>query len=379
MNVIEIEKKCVGCGVCVDICPVEALRLSHNRDGFYKPVFSNNACINCGKCQDVCPALNCATRDVAPLFYYGWSTDEKIRKRSSSGGLFSVIAEHIIRDGGVVIGAKYSDDFKSVVMSSTEECELDELRRSKYCQSFSNGIYQKISQLLKNEKKVMMVGTPCQIAAARRLFGDNPNLLLVDFLCGGVTPDTAFFDYIDYIEKKYRSRIVSVNMREKKFGWSKPAIRIEFENGKEYLSRYQFDYYYYYYYCTPFLKNEPCMTCSFTSHPDADITIADFWGYDAANVQKDEEGISLLCTYTKKGEETIQSVKSNLVLHPLDAKYTTYAFQEKKHSKEELDERELVLEKVRNSSFIEMAKSHRFKHGKIGILSKIMIRKVLRK
>lgn len=292
--------------------------------------------------------------------------------------MFSVLADQVLREGGVVIGAKYSDDFRSVVMASTEECDLDELRRSKYCQSFPDGIYQKVSQFLKDGKRVMMVGTPCQIAVAKGIFGENPKLFLVDFLCGGVTPNTTFSDYIDYLEKKYRSKVVNVNMRDKTSGWGTFRIRVKFANGKVYTSRYQFDYYYHYY-CTPFLKNEACLTCSFTAHPDADITIADFWGYQAANVAKNEKGISLVSIYTEKGKAMLEAVSDRAVLFPLAAEQTAYAYKEKSHSKEILEERTRVLKEIRNTSFIAMAKHRRFRYGKIGILSKILLRKVLHK
>jgi coenzyme F420-reducing hydrogenase beta subunit len=378
MNIIDTPKNCVGCGACVDVCPTKALQIALNLNGFYEPKIDNEACKDCGKCVQVCPSLNLTTRKSDVNYYYGWNKDEIVRKKSSSGGAFSALAYKIISEGGIVIGAKYSDDFKAVVMSSTEECSLDDLRRSKYCQGYSNGIYTKITNYLNSDKKVMMVGTPCQIAAARRIFKYHENLLLVDFLCGGVTPSTAFANYIEYIEKKYNSKIKSVNMRCKKRGWTKTRIRIEFENGRVYSSRYQFDYYYYYY-CTPYMKNEPCLTCLFTQHPDADITIADFWGYKYAGIPKDEKGISFIAAYTEKGKAAIASIKDLFALYALDAKFAQYAYGDKKYSNEQLVERERFLQSVRISSFVEAAKNGYFKHGKIGVLVRIMLRKVVRR
>ncbi len=378
MNIIDTNKKCVGCGACVDICPVKALKLHQDENGFYVPDFQNDACINCGKCLKACPALNCASIDRSPSFFYGWSTDETVRQKSSSGGAFTVLAEQILSLGGVVFGARYADDYKSVVMASTDECDLESLRRSKYCQSFSNGMYAKAAEALKSGKKVMMVGTPCQIAAARRMFGNDENLLLVDFLCGGVTPESAFADYVTYMEKKKGSKIVHMNMRDKAFGWSRPGISIRFENGKFYLSRYQFDLYQHYYY-SPYLKNEPCLTCAFTDHTDADITIADFWGYEKANVPNDERGLSLVCVYTQQGQRYLESVKKQMVLHSLDASYTEYAYREKSHSPESLAERTRFMEMVRQTSFTEAARKHHFKYGRFGVLLNIIKRKVVRK
>lgn len=378
MNIIEISKKCVGCGACVDICPVNSLKLNCDENGFYKPEVSNETCVDCGKCIKCCPVVNQEVADRNRKFYYGWNNDETVRKNSSSGGVFSLLAEKILSEGGVVFGARYSEDYKSVVMSSTEESDLDQLRRSKYCQSFSNGMYRKAQSYLNDGKKVMIVGTPCQISAARKFFKNQENLLLVDFLCGGVTPSTVFAEYTEYLEKKYNSKIKSINMRDKSRGWTKASVRVEFENGRVYSSRYQFDYYYYYY-CTPYLKNDACLSCSFTDHNDADITIADFWGYKKANVEKDEKGISLICTYTKKGQVYVDLMKENMTLCSLEASYAAYGYKEKSHTPQAIAKREAFLSNVKSASFIQAARNDYFKNGKLGVLTKIIARKVLRK
>lgn len=378
MNIIDTYKKCVGCGACVDVCPTNALKLHHNEDGFYVPYFENDDCVNCEKCLRVCPALNNRSASRSRSCYYGWHNDDIIRSKSSSGGAFTVLAERIISEGGVVLGAMYAGDNKSVVMASTAECDLESLRRSKYCQSFSNGMYAKVAEFLKSGKRVMMVGTPCQIAAARRIFENHQNLLLVDFLCGGVTPETALSNYITYLEKKQGSKVVGINMRDKASGWSKSRIRIDFENGKTYSSRYQLDPYYHYY-NTPYMKNESCVTCEFTSHPDADITIADFWGYEKAKVPNDDKGISLMCAYTQQGHKYLELAKKQMVMYRLDDRYVEYAYREKSHSKENLAERMLFLKMMRQTSFIEAAKKHHFKYGRFGVLLNIVKRKVVRK
>ncbi len=377
MNILEMTKACVGCGACVDVCPVEALKLAQNANGFSEASLANDACIDCGKCVKVCPALPAEPFTKQRQFYYGHATDEAVRLASSSGGMFSLLAESVLAEGGVVFGARYSEDFHQVMMASTDTCTLDDLRRSKYCQSFSDGMYKKAAACLKDGRKVMMVGTPCQIAAARRLFKDHQNLLLVDFVCGGAPSQAAFAEYTAHLEKRYRSKIKSINMRDKKFGWSKASIRVTFENGKVYHSRYQFDYYYHYFYSSICTKNDPCLTCAFTAHTDADITIADFWGYKTARISSDDKGLSLVAVYTDKGQAAVDGVAARAALHPLDAAHAAYAYKEKSHAKAALSERERFLADVRGSSFIEAAKRDRFKHGKLGILFRILKRKVV--
>ena len=380
MNITDISKKCVGCGACVDSCPLEILQLEHNCDGFLVPSITTDTCVHCGKCTSVCPVIDPKQDTWSGDCYYGYSKDEAVRALSSSGGAFSVFANQIIKENGVVFGARYSDDFKEVVMASSGECTFDELRRSKYCQSNPNGLYKKIGKALAEGKTVLLSGTPCQIAGAKKIFGDKDNLLLVSFLCGGVTPPTAFSNYMEWLEKKYHSKIKSVNMRDKSLGWGRPPkIRVEFENGKTYSRRYQLDYYYYYYYCTPLFKNEQCITCAFTQHNDSDLTIADFWGYKKANVENDGKGLSLICAHSEKGKRFLDKVKSEFVLVPLDKKQAEYGFGEKKHSEEVLKKRQSFLEKIRETSFVEAAESDMFSRGVAGAFVKLAIRKVIRK
>lgn len=380
MNIINISKKCVGCGACVDSCPLEILKLKHNIDGFLVPSITNDTCVDCGKCISVCPAIDCKQNKWDGECYYGYSIDETIRSQSSSGGAFSVFANQIIKENGVVFGARYSDDFKEVLMASSDECTLEDLRRSKYCQSNPNGIYKKIGKALSEGKRVLFTGTPCQIAGAKKIFGDKDNLLLVSFICGGVTPPTAFSNYVEWLEKKYNSNLKSINMRDKTAGWGRPPkIRVKFENGKTYLRRYQLDYYYYYYYCTPFLKNDQCITCAFTQHIDSDLTIADFWGYKKANVKNDGKGLSLICAHSEKGRLFLNKVKSELVIVPLDKEYAEYGFCEKKHTEDILKKRQSFLNEIRQTSFVEAAESNMFSKGVLGAFVKLAIRKVIRK
>lgn len=377
MNINLSAKTCIGCGACADRCPVNAISIQCDVDGFYKP-FISESCVDCGQCVNVCPAINAKKHTITPQFYYGWIMDSVIREKSSSGGVFSALASYILNLGGVIFGATYSDDFKMVEMSSSEEAGMEALRVSKYCQAFSNGMYNKIAEYLKNGRRVMVVGTPCQMAAVRLRFGNNPELLLVDFLCGGAAPVTAFADYVAYLEKIYNSQIKTMNMRDKSSGWHKPRIRIEFENGKIYSRRYQFDYYYHYFYGSS-IKCEACLKCQFTNHADSDITIGDFWGYKDAGIKNDGKGMSFIAVNTACGQEAFSNVEGTMQVYPLDARHAQYAYRERKQSKETLSKRIEFMNDMRETSFVTAARKHDFKYGNLGVLIKILIRKVVRK
>ncbi len=376
MNIITLQKECLGCAACIDICPFDALTLTKDKDGFYAPSINSEKCVDCGKCAKICPALNKADVQMQSQYFYGWNNDEKIRASSSSGGIFSALADSVLKSDGVVLGAVYSDGFKSVLMDSSDNVSLDSLRRSKYVQSNATGLYKKIAKALEDNRKVLAVGTPCQIAAIRNIFGsENKNLILVDFLCGGVASPDCYLQYIEWLEKRYKSKVLNVNFRNKKNGWSKLSIKIDFENGRSYYSAYMYDPYYYYYF-TPYMKNKACLSCAFTNTRYADITIADFWGFRYANITKDEKGMSLIAVHTERGGKLLTEIKDFITLYPLSEKDAEYGFKPKNISNEQIANREKFLADVRNSGFMAVTKQNYYKNGKMGIFFRKSIKKI---
>ena len=349
MNIIEIEKNCLGCAGCVDVFPVDALAISKDENGFYVPSLNQAQCVSCGKCVDVCPALNTAEQKNEPTYYYGWHTDDEIRAASSSGGIFRALADDVLAQGGVVYGAKYSADRRAVVMASTEDCAVEALQKSKYVQANAEGLYRSIRQQLAAGKTVLLTGTPCQIAAARNLFGQHERLLLVDFLCGGVPSPECFAQYVDWLGKKYGSKVKEVDFRNKKNGWSRSTVRVDL------------------FYQTPYMKNAACLDCKFACDRYADITIADFWGFRKAGISNDEKGMSLLVAHTSVGKKLLGDLE-NVTLFPLDEKDGNYGFAPKTVGSEKRMQREAFLKSFRTDGFEKAAFSGFFRHGRIDVV-----------
>jgi len=379
MNILEFDKKCTGCGACNAICPYSAISLELNEDGFYRPMMDKAKCVNCGECVKICPVINKPFFIPEQRFYYGWCNDENIRVKSSSGGVFSALAETILASGGVVFGAKFSNDYTRVVMASTEEATMDELRVSKYCAADANGLYEKMATALKAGKKVMLTGTPCQISAARRIFAHkNSNLVLVDFICGGNSSAKCYKEYIHFLEKKYKSKVSSVNFRDKNQGWSRIVLTVNFKNGKKYSSFWEYDPYYVGFYNT-YIRDEQCLDCIFSAHHESDITIADFWGFRNANIINDEKGISLIAIHSSIGEETFQAAKHNMTVFELDRKYGEYGFVQKHADPKKVNMRKKFFDEFKKNGFIVAAKRTYFKGGKFGVFVKKTKRKLFKK
>lgn len=376
MNILEAKQSCIGCGACVDSCPASVLELGRDAKGFLVPRLKTEACLDCGACLGVCPLL--APASAAPegrTYAYGWLRDETLRGASTSGGAFSALADAVQKEGGAVFAAAYTEDHRGVRMASAGEVGMDALRGTKYCQSDPDHVLRKAAEALKTGKPVLLVGTPCVIAAARNTLGRNDRLLLADFFCGGVVPASVLRAYTEELERRHGAAIDGMNMRDKSRGWHKPRILVRFENGKTYSSVYYYDYFLHYYY-TPYLKNEPCLTCPFVGHGSADITLGDFWGYRKAGIESDDRGISLICANTERGREWAERLRGAMELKELPASAAAYAYKEKSFSAEQLKKRAEVQAVFHGDNFLETAKRFDFRYGVPGIVLKQVLKKL---
>lgn len=306
-------EKCCGCGACVQICPKSAIFMKANSEGFLYPQVDSNLCVECKLCEKTCPVLNVksSTNFIERKSYAAICNDENLRMESSSGGMFTLLAEKIINDGGVVFGAEFDSDF-SVKHDWTDSCEgLKRFRGSKYLQSRTENTFSECKKFLESGRKVLYTGTPCQVAGLKSfLRKEYENLFTVELICHGVPSPALWQKYIKFREKKSASRIVKTAFRRKNDGWKLFSLSFTFANDSEFSQPMSKDEY-----LRLFLKDnalrESCYQCSFRkdSHM-ADITIADFWGIENVLPEFfDDRGTSLVITQNKKGNEFFESVK----------------------------------------------------------------------
>lgn len=231
------ELSCTGCLACADACKVQAISIKKNRQGFSYPVINDAVCVNCGKCTTICP-VNVQKKNKAAITPFAcWDKDDKERRAATSGGLFTCLAKKFINDGGVVYGAAYSSDMKVIHKKITSLDEICQIRGSKYVQSDTFRVYEKVKTDLKAGQKVLFSGTPCQVAALKNFLGkDYEKLLLVDIMCHGVPSPLIYEDYCTWLENKQKSKLSKLNFRYKKPGWTVFSMKADFENGKSYVS-----------------------------------------------------------------------------------------------------------------------------------------------
>ena len=194
------KSQCCGCEACVQRCPKQCITLHEDNEGFLYPLVDQTVCVDCKLCENVCPVLT-PYADRKPLqVLAAINIDEKIRMESSSGGIFTLLAESIIKEGGVVFGARFDDEWQ-VMLDFTESIDgLAAFRGSKYVQARTKSTYKQCEKFLKEDRKVLFTGTPCQIAGLHHyLRKDYNNLITCDFVCHGVPSPKVWRMYLDKV------------------------------------------------------------------------------------------------------------------------------------------------------------------------------------
>lgn len=311
---------CTGCAACSFVCTTGSINMREDKEGFLQPYINVDTCIECHKCEKTCPVISPRTlpSDFETHAYAAINRDENIRMRSSSGGVFYILAKRTIEQGGVVFGARFNEQWE-VVHDYTETLDgVEPFMCSKYVQSRIGDTFKQAKQFLEQCRKVLFIGTPCQIGGLNAYLRKSyDNLITADIICHGVPSPKVWMKYID--ENFNISNISKINFRDKKDGWlGKQYITIQMADEATKYQQKQLDNIFF----RGFIKNiylrRSCYDCSFKSiHRCSDITMADFWGVDKLKPQMhDDKGTSLLFIHSKKGKEMLSELLSELRIEP---------------------------------------------------------------
>lgn len=312
------KSKCCGCNACGDICPKDAITFKTDIEGFWYPEVNMERCIDCGLCEKACPELHInelKKNDYErPVTIAAINKNMRVRWDSTSGGAFSALADVMYAQGGYVSGAVYNENFSVSNFISDNPENLAKLRSSKYLQSYAEGLYKKVRDLLRKGEKVLACGTPCQMAALRSfLRKDYDNLIIVDFICRGVNSPKVYRKYLDSLERRYEGKVVYVKAKSKELGWRNLTRKVVFDNGKVYYGVRMDDDFRRGYHTNVFCRHS-CYVCQYKGFPRmADITIADYWGIEKVDKNLDNNiGTSMILLNSKKGEAYFDLVKDKL-------------------------------------------------------------------
>lgn len=316
MIIIVDKKDCCGCFSCVNTCPQSCIKMSEDEEGFFYPEIDVNLCVNCGLCEKACPTINEISKPQKPIkIYAAKNNNTDIVKTSSSGGIFTAIAEEIIAQDGIVCGAMFNNNWEIVHMFISNKHELAFLRGSKYIQSYIGESFKRIKQYLENGRKVLFSGTPCQVKGLKLfLKKEYCNLITTDFVCHGVPSQKIWNLYLNEIKATYgestnRMAINYISFRNKSKGWNNYRIIIKAKKTRKNSKAINIvdDKHHRNLFMKGFLNNlylrPSCYSCpAKRDKSGSDITLADFWGIaQIAKDWDDNKGTSLVMINSTKG------------------------------------------------------------------------------
>jgi len=354
---------CSGCQACAEICPQKCIDMQTDSEGFLYPIIDEVRCIGCDKCEEICPVLNpYSDEDIkTPVAFAAYNKDTNIREQSSSGGIFTLLAEKVLEHGGIVFGACMDRKMNVVHDYAVSTEDLAKFRGSKYVQSNVGSTYQQVKVFLKEGKFVLYTGTPCQIGGLKAYLNKKyENLICQDIICHGVSSPNVWRYYLKARETETKSKVCSVNFRDKAFGWRKFTLSLLFSDGTLFRKRRARDSM-----MVAFLRNiclrPSCHNCSYkTVHRQSDITLADFWGFqDFVPSWNDDQGISLIWYNSRKGGQLVNQVLNRAVITEIDLykyldKYNKSAFKSSKPNKN----RERFFNELGHTDFDKLVKKY---------------------
>lgn len=354
------DKDCCGCTACEKICPTQAIVMKEDGEGFLYPTIDSEKCINCGLCSKICPVMNKPSGSKIISCYAVQHKDEYLLKNSSSGGVFRLLADEFIKNGGYVVGCVFDDDNKPILKIANNYSDLQAMQGSKYVYSHPLNVYKEVEELLKNNNKVLFTGAPCQCASILN-FLKKPyeNLYTADFICHGMPSNKLFNAYVKSIEDK-KGKISNIKFRDKeKNGWG-GCFSYEYNNGKN--KRYNVGKTdpYYYGYVSGYFNRYFCYECSFRGEDRfTDFTFCDFWGVNFSGLNK-TKGVSAFTINSNKGNEFFEYIEDNATFIKADTKQI--AIENPSLIYKSVDElpgiRKTIYAEIENLGFSKVAKKH---------------------
>ena len=314
-------QNCSSCAACANTCSRNAISMQLDANGFYRPVIDSEKCIECGMCERICPwnkmVDNPNVSADQPKTVAAFAKDTSVRLQSSSGGIFTVLAEQILDNGGVVVGVAQTAPTRFGHIVVDNKADLAKLRGSKYVQADVGLVYREVRSLLKAGRKVLFSGTPCQVAGLYAVLGNaaaSANLHTVDIVCHGTPSVKVFEKYVRELEEKNMSPLEAVNFRDKSNGWRSYALQYRFASGQS-MSVHHNRSKYMRLFLSCICQNNSCDECHYRKLPRiADVTLGDYWGISMYHREMDDrKGTSVVLLNTDHGIDLFDSVSDKII------------------------------------------------------------------
>ena len=354
-------KSCTGCSACASICQNNCLSMAADENGFLYPQVDESACISCNLCVNVCPVLNQAdVSEWSVQAYAVYSKDMPLRMDSSSGGVFSELAQAVIKQGGVVYGAAYNEQFEVEHCGVEMLDDLTRLRGAKYSQSDLKDTFSEVSVRLIQGQKVLFSGTPCQVAGLKAFLRNNcENLFCVDVVCHGVPSPLAWKEYVRCRADIDNEGVLPrrINLRSKETGWSHYRYSNVFEyDGGKMFSDINGNNLFMKLFVGDYISRESCSECQFKGyHSVSDITIGDFWGiWDIAPEMDADKGTSVVLIQSEKGKKLFSQIEDRVTVKPVSLEDASSQNPSMLMPSPQKSNRNQVLETIREGRIMEL-------------------------
>lgn len=367
-----MKENCCGCNACEQICTKSCISMVSDMEGFWYPKVNGNLCINCRLCEKVCPISHINTKQECIESYAAYSSIDEIRKSSSSGGIFTLLARQILEEGGIVFGVSLTSDFSEAAhIEITKFEDIRKIQGSKYLQSSTKDTFKKVKEYLIQNKKVLYSGVACQIAGLNNyLQKEYENLYTVDVLCHGVPSPKIWKKYLGEKQKEFNKKVDSIEFRNKDTGWKKYSVLIKFSENKLYTVPFNEDDYF-----KIFLSNIGLRpSCHYCKYKDlkrpSDISLGDYWGIENQLPEMDDDkGTSVVLLHSTKGLDLFEGIKKDLRYVSVDPNKALPITSDARHSVSIHPKRSVFFERLDCQSIKEL----------VGLLRVPIYKRILRK
>lgn len=317
--ITESKYDCCGCSACYSVCPVKAIEMVEDEEGFLYPQIDENKCIGCKLCQEVCPLNNKPTDNNPHHLFAVKNKNENERINSTSGGVFSLLAHYVELQKGVIYGAAFSDKYKVKHMRAETQAEWKKFCVSKYVQSDINDVFSMVEYDLHSDKLVLFTGTPCQVDGLKQYLQKKKNnvdkLITCDIVCHGVPSPKIWHKYLQFISKNRIDSIGNISFRDKtEKGWHNSTLTIDNTENNNIICETHGDNLYSQLFFAHYILRLSCHTCKYANlHRPGDITLGDFWGIEKHYSEfDDEKGISLVMINSPNGKNIWEKINKDV-------------------------------------------------------------------
>lgn len=375
------KEDCNGCGTCSLICPVNAIKMTEDEEGFFYPKIDEKKCIKCNKCRKYCGNIN-DKKEENEKAYIAINNSKEELDISSSGGMFYILAKYVIEKRGLVCGVTYNQNLEVIhdFADTLEECK--KFCGSKYVRSDLKDTYKKTKEYLEDDRYVLFTGTACQISGLNKfLEKDYKKLILCDILCHANPSPKVFKMYIKNLEKVKNKKVKKIWFRSKETGWKNQIPLIEYEKGEKEEENSYFQAF-----VSELINRPSCSSCQFaTKRRVTDFTIADFWGIEKVDSNiNTKDGVSLLTVNSEKGSRIFEEVKEKMMYKKIDynlaASFNHYKNAQVNKNRNKFF-KNIVNGKINENNIIDYLKKYTKKslYNKVTIKFKRIIKKILKK